>query len=617
MASTDTYIMDLRARTAKLERDLDTANKKIRSKMRKSGQTMAGELSRQFQKLGKLSFAGIGLTAFTASMKTAIDTASQLQTTADKLGLTTSALQQLRYAAGQFNVTQQTTDMALQRFGRRIAEAAQGTGELKGTLEQYGIAVRDVNGNTRGTVDVLKDLANVIKDTGSSQEQLRIAFKSFDSEGAAFVNILRQGSEGLAKMQAEALAAGVVMDAVSVGRLNEANKRLKTFGDTSKKIFMELVAGGFDMTDWLGITGLENKLGGAQAKVEQFTRQLESMRNASNKDAGSAFAMVQQDLDEWTVRRDMFLEQIMVKNRDSLNKMGEEFKTFSTALFEAEPDSEAFRVLERQTKVYADAMADLNSEYLELIDKHPELEAVAKAYEIQQDNTLKNTQLTAEEMSKFNSIMQSAKTPLEVYTDKIVILGKAMEAIPDRAAEIQEAIGKVAIQYAESLKPDKMDTFLDEFREMTKGMSESISEAMVSGGDAVDRFLQRTLEKLASSQIENLLGGIFGDLTGGGILGSIGGLFGFGGGKAEGGPVRGNTTYLVGEEGPELFTPKSSGAIMPNNALAGGGEMVNVTNHLHFDVGLESVEGKIAQALPAFTQASQAAVADTRRRRPF
>jgi hypothetical protein len=50
----------------------------------------------------------------------------------------------------------------------------------------------------------------------------------------------------------------------------------------------------------------------------------------------------------------------------------------------------------------------------------------------------------------------------------------------------------------------------------------------------------------------------------------------FGGGRAAGGPVSGGTTYLVGEKGPELFTPNSSGAIIPNGA-GGSGTTINLT----------------------------------------
>lgn len=49
-------------------------------------------------------------------------------------------------------------------------------------------------------------------------------------------------------------------------------------------------------------------------------------------------------------------------------------------------------------------------------------------------------------------------------------------------------------------------------------------------------------------------------------------------GKAVGGPVASGTTYLVGEEGPELFTPSRSGYIIPNDELASGGSdtVINV-----------------------------------------
>ncbi len=43
----------------------------------------------------------------------------------------------------------------------------------------------------------------------------------------------------------------------------------------------------------------------------------------------------------------------------------------------------------------------------------------------------------------------------------------------------------------------------------------------------------------------------------------------FGGARAAGGPVASGSTYMVGERGPELFVPRSSGTIVPNHALSG------------------------------------------------
>ena len=50
----------------------------------------------------------------------------------------------------------------------------------------------------------------------------------------------------------------------------------------------------------------------------------------------------------------------------------------------------------------------------------------------------------------------------------------------------------------------------------------------------------------------------------------------FAGGRASGGPVSGGSSYLVGERGPEIFTPSSSGMITPNSAIGGNTITVNV-----------------------------------------
>ena len=76
--------------------------------------------------------------------------------------------------------------------------------------------------------------------------------------------------------------------------------------------------------------------------------------------------------------------------------------------------------------------------------------------------------------------------------------------------------------------------------------------------------------------IQPLLSSIFGVQFGAGgkISGFEGGIFNFGGPKANGGSVMKNRPYLVGERGPELFTPGASGQITPNNQLGGGTQPV-------------------------------------------
>ena len=110
----------------------------------------------------------------------------------------------------------------------------QGKGELKGVLEQYNIAVTDAAGNTRATGDVLNDLANVMSRADSEAERLRIAFKAFDSEGAALVNMLKGGSAGLDDYRQKARRLGLVIRDDLIDNAATANDQLTTLGRVLK-----------------------------------------------------------------------------------------------------------------------------------------------------------------------------------------------------------------------------------------------------------------------------------------------------------------------------------------------------------------------------------------------
>lgn len=61
------------------------------------------------------------------------------------------------------------------------------------------------------------------------------------------------------------------------------------------------------------------------------------------------------------------------------------------------------------------------------------------------------------------------------------------------------------------------------------------------------------------------------------VSNAVSGFLGFGGERAMGGSVSAGKSFLVGERGPELFSPSSSGVITPNNKLGGGNVYINIT----------------------------------------
>jgi len=176
--------------------------------------------------LGITGVAGLGII-----VRQSLEAADSLQTAADRVGVNVERLQELRYAAQTYaNVEGNALDMALQRFSRRVGEAANGSGELYNDLVRLGIPLRDNEGLVRDSYEILLDYADAIARAEGPQEQLRLAFKAFDSEGAALVNIMREGRDGVAAYAEEARNLNLVLGEQSVAAAQRANQRLQQLG---------------------------------------------------------------------------------------------------------------------------------------------------------------------------------------------------------------------------------------------------------------------------------------------------------------------------------------------------------------------------------------------------
>lgn len=184
----------------------------------------------------KMGAAAVGATAvaYAGLTRQAITAADHLAKTADKIGLTVEGLQELRFAADRAGVSQRALDMGIQRFARRLGEAQQGTGVLAKDLQALGIQLRNSDGSLRSTESVLDDYADAIKRAQTPQEQLRLAFKAFDSEGAALVNMLKNGSAGLDEMRRNANDLGLVMSESTARKAEQLSDQLGTLSDVFK-----------------------------------------------------------------------------------------------------------------------------------------------------------------------------------------------------------------------------------------------------------------------------------------------------------------------------------------------------------------------------------------------
>lgn len=94
-------------------------------------------------------------------------------------------------------------------------------------------------------------------------------------------------------------------------------------------------------------------------------------------------------------------------------------------------------------------------------------------------------------------------------------------------------------------------------------------------GQAVIQSLTQLITKLITTvALAAILSAVTGGAAGVGFKGASGFkdifalLSGFGGARAGGGPVSANKAYLVGENGPEMFSPGVNGNIIPNGRLS-------------------------------------------------
>ncbi len=114
---------------------------------------------------------------------------------------------------------------------------------------------------------------------------------------------------------------------------------------------------------------------------------------------------------------------------------------------------------------------------------------------------------------------------------------------------------------------------------MAQGMGDAI-KGLITGTQSLNDSLRNVLNNMANAFLNFGLFGNFGGTFEKGA-GLLGGLF-----KAKGGPVKGGNSYIVGERGPEMFSPGVSGTITPNHALGGSTNIV-----VNVDASGSSVEG--------------------------
>jgi len=619
MASLASITVAIKANSANFQQGMKKAGKRLDtfSKKSKKASKAVGNI---FKSVAVAGVAGGG--AFAALAKSTAESGDAIGKTADKLGIGIEALQEYRFAAEKAGVASNTFDLALQRFIRRSAEAAQGTGEAKDALKALGIQVKDSNGNIRGTEELLSELGDKFARVQNPADRLRLAFKLFDSEGAALVNLFGQGSKAIDSFREEARKAGFVLSDDLVRAAEKSNDQFKLMsrifeGRIAKAVipltplFLKL---GDQFTNMIGTSEelgsklkflssflkvigttttvvaavfktLGTAIGSTAAALVQFasgnfTNSFNIIKEGLNDSGGT----ITKALDD--IRKTWIEEpQKIVDLSPKASKMLVSPITFANAELEKEKErlqkniNETIKGLQFDASVLGKTADQITLFKLKLDGATAsQLEAAKAAL-----STVSAYDKQQESINKAKAIVESIKTPLEQFQDKVIALNDALNTGVLSYNQYNVAIGKYQDELeAATKKTDELGEFA---KQAARNIQDSLGDTLFnvldgkfdSIGQSFDKLIKRMIANAAAAKIgETLFPNLNSDSGGTGnsffdnIFGSL-----FSGARANGGPVASGSTYLVGERGPELFTPNLSGSIVPNNQLGGRTSVVN------------------------------------------
>lgn len=516
----------------------------------------------------------VGTAGFGALIKSSINAGDELAKTADKLGVTTTALSGLRHAAELTGVSTGTMDMAMQRFTRRAAEAAQGTGEAKGALQELGINAEEL---VKLPLDQqMSVVADSMAGVERQSDKVRLAMKLFDSEGVALVNTLGGGSAALEKMTAEAEQLGVTLSRTDTAQMEAANDSLTRL----KAVF----------------TGLTNQLSVAFAPIITFVADGFRQAALDSTDFGNigqkvantvvkAFGFVRNVVHDLQI----FFLSAKVSVLEFANSIGDRLVPFLQTFIDA---------------------------YNKIASVNPFMDSITESAE-QLMGSLPDSIAATNAQLELLKKQNPGKVLVADITEFIVKNREAAETV----AELKDGIAKLPAATVTGFQKmgnalddflNKLPTLKDNLDTLTKSTFKSMSDGLMSivkGTASVgDAF-----KKMAAQLIMQAVQLFVIDKITGGFLSFVKGLTG----KAIGGPVQAGQPYMVGERGPEMFVPNQTGSIVPNNKMGGGGG-ITIVNNVDASGGAGSdVDLKIRSAMQQTSQQTVATIQDLMRRRRF
>lgn len=221
MADLARLVVRLEADSLKFQKELDAAKRKL-SGFESSASKTAKQIGTVLGGAAVAAATGLAVMA-----KRAIDVADDMSKAAQKIGVTTESLSQLRFAADLAGVSSGALDKSLQKLNRSMSEAAVNTtSKAAMAFKALGVEVENADGSLRSSDDVLSDLSDRFAGMRDGATKTALAMDVFGKSGADLIPLLNGGAKAIAEARAEADALGQTIDGKAAKAAEQFNDNL-------------------------------------------------------------------------------------------------------------------------------------------------------------------------------------------------------------------------------------------------------------------------------------------------------------------------------------------------------------------------------------------------------
>ena len=502
----------------------------------------------------KLSLGAVAV-AFTASAREAINFADKINDVAKANEMSVQSVLRMSQALSTNGGNADDAGKLMASFANKIDEAAQGSSKAQKAFLSIGVSLKDLR-------------------TLAPQELFEKTIKSL------------AGVEDTAKRNALAMDMfGRAIRGVDIKGMADEFEKTKNQFAGSDEIFKS-IGNSVDRLDrffmQLKIT-LANNLGPA---FEYVTIAMENWQKKS-KETVDRFAEIRKEAGWWAAWKDKegFGKYVAPSQREFGSVQGATIPGIMSGIGGIAAPKKDVRAVE----LYELKKAELKR--LAEIAKHQD-EFYKKELQISQSKRERN-QKEAEFvfLSENEKKLQLDLFDIEQKRKLILVEKKMTKKQADDFAEAEKARAQEDYQIAQSQRTFEFGwkkafaSYTDSATNATKMGEQAFVSVTQTLESALDKFVETgklSFSDLARSIISDLIKiqlkaqatSIFSKLDIGGLFGSIFGKGGgspafgstaFWGGKAGGGEINGPS--MVGENGPEMFIPKSAGTIIPNHSI--------------------------------------------------